>query len=177
MVVKNGQKEIEASERAAESQGFAPKWGGWRVRHWVKQWLMERELPVSKKGAHPKTQSLLDDPVIRAELRSYLRSNKWAMDPVKMVAFTKNTMIPATAEQYVQHIVDKEMPAGLKKYMEGELFPRIQLKVVKGVSLTTAQRFLREEGFEYTEHKKGLYFDGHESQMWWSTVNKSFSPR
>ena len=46
--------------------------------------------------------------------------------------------------------------------MELELFPRIQLKAGKGVSLSTARRWLRKEGFQYIGFKKGLYFDGHD---------------
>jgi hypothetical protein len=35
MVLNNGHKAIEASEIAAESQGFARKWGGCLVQKWV----------------------------------------------------------------------------------------------------------------------------------------------
>ena len=45
--------------------------------------------------------------------------------------------------------------------MELDLFPHIHLKVGKGISLATARRWLRHEGFRYTSYKKGLYFDGH----------------
>jgi hypothetical protein len=62
----------------------------------------------------------------------------------------------------LRKITEEEMPIGLKKYMEVELFPRISFKVGRGVSLRTARRLLQREGFVYTEHKKGLYYDGHE---------------
>jgi hypothetical protein len=39
MVVHNGRKHIEVSERAAESQGFAANWGERLVRRWVKKWV------------------------------------------------------------------------------------------------------------------------------------------
>ncbi|KAF8130404.1 hypothetical protein K438DRAFT_1999438 [Mycena galopus ATCC 62051] len=78
MVVENGRLGIEASERAADSQGFAAKWGG----------RNERELPMSRRGAHGKVYSLLDELGIKAELRAYVRSNKWAMDPMKLADFT-----------------------------------------------------------------------------------------
>jgi hypothetical protein len=45
---------------------------------------------------------------------------------------------------------------------EVELFPCIQLKVGRGISLSTAHRWLCGEGFQYISHKKGLYFDGHD---------------
>ena len=162
MVVKNGREGIEASERAAEAQGFSAKWGGRQVRSWVQQWLRTRTLPTSTRGRHIKSYSLLEDPVIRAELRSFVRSNKWSMDPGKLANFSQHKMIPATAEKYLRHVVDEEMPKGLKRYIELELFPRIQQKVTKGVSLETARRFLRKEGFRYTEHKKTLFYDGHD---------------
>jgi len=163
MVIHNGRKHTEASERAAESQGFAEKWGGQLVRRWVKKWVTARDLPLSSHGSHGKVFSLLEDPTIRAELRSYLRSNKWSMDPMKLSEFVQGKSIPAAAEKYVRHLVDEEMPQGLKKYLELELFPCVQYrKVRKGVTLQTAWNFLHKEGFKYTEHKKALYYDGHE---------------
>ena len=60
------------------------------------------------------------------------------MNPQKLAAFTKNEMISAEAEKYSYHIVDKEMPEGLKKYLELELFPQVHLKVGKGISISTA---------------------------------------
>ena len=51
------------------------------------------------------------------------------MNPEKLTQFTKNQLLPAAADQYLKQIVHKEMPAGLKQYMELELFPRIHLRV------------------------------------------------
>ncbi|KIJ38236.1 hypothetical protein M422DRAFT_259146 [Sphaerobolus stellatus SS14] len=155
-------KSIDASQRAAESQGFAAEWGGRMVRLWVKQWITARELPSSKRGCHGKVYSLLDGPEICTELQSYLHSNKWSMDPAKLAKFTKDKLIPEEASQYLCQIVEHEMPNGLKQYMELELFPHIQMKVAKGISLSTACRWLVKEGFKYTAHKKALYYDGHE---------------
>jgi hypothetical protein len=162
MVVNNGRMLMEASERAAESQGFAPAWGGRMVRQWVAQWLKSRKLPSSQRGCHKKVVSLLDDPDICTELRSYLRTNKWSMNPQKLADFTKSKLLPDESKKYLHHVVSREMPAGLKKYMELKLFPRIQMKVARGISLRTARRWLHKEGFRYTVHKKALYFDGHE---------------
>jgi len=139
MVLHNGRKSIEASERAAESQGFAARWGGRLVCHWAKEWIKNRELPVSRKGRHMKAYTLLSDPAICAELRSYVRSNKWAMNPAKLAEFSKDNLVSVAAKEYLQHIINKEMPEGLKKYMEIELFPHIHLEVRKGISLHTAQ--------------------------------------
>ncbi|KIK17979.1 hypothetical protein PISMIDRAFT_43014, partial [Pisolithus microcarpus 441] len=46
--------------------------------------------------------------------------------------------------------------------MELELFPHIQLKPSKGISLATAHHLLRREGFQFQKYKKSLYYDGHE---------------
>ncbi|KIM81105.1 hypothetical protein PILCRDRAFT_89356 [Piloderma croceum F 1598] len=159
MIVNNTCSLIDASQRAAESQGFAKKWGGRLVRSWVRIWIKERKLPVASQGRHMKVFTLLSDPGVCAELRSYVRSNKWAMNPEKLAAFSKNQMVPAVAEKYVRQITVFEIPQGLSKYLELELFPRIQLKVRKGVSLRTARRWLHCKDFKYTEHKKSLYFD------------------
>jgi hypothetical protein len=111
---KNGWNGIEASEHAAEAQGFAAKWGGRLVRQWVRQWLNVRTLPKSSRGRHSKSFSLLEDPAIHAKLCSYICSNKWAINPAKLVEFSQKTMIPAAAKKYLQHVIDEEMPQGLK---------------------------------------------------------------
>jgi hypothetical protein len=164
MVINNNRKLIDASKCAAESQGFAAKWAGRMVRQWVASWIRYRELPKSERGRHKKVFSLLDDPKVATELRSYLRTNKWSMDPRKLSDFANNKLLPDEAKKYLHHIVEKELPAGLKAYLEVELFPRVQMKVGKGISLRTARRWLHKEGFRYTAHKKALYYDGHERE-------------
>ncbi|KIJ39956.1 hypothetical protein M422DRAFT_257275 [Sphaerobolus stellatus SS14] len=111
-----------------KSQGFSADWGGRMVHSWVRRWIDTWELPSSNRGCHAKVYSLLDDPEVCTELHSYLRSNKWSMDPQKLSEFTKQKMIPEEANKYLQKVVDEEMPQGLKQYVELELFPRIQLK-------------------------------------------------
>jgi hypothetical protein len=162
LFLENKKSFIEASERAAESQGFASHWGGRQLRSWTRSWINKRELPISLKGRHAKAYSLLSDPAIATDLRAYVRSNKWAMNPEKLSQFTQKELIPPVAEKYLNEIVHDEMPRGLKKYIELELFPRIHMKVGRGISLPTARRWLHREGFRYISHKKGLYFDGHD---------------
>ncbi len=162
LVVRKNYKGIPASETAAEAFGFAKKWGGRQVRRWVRSWLDNRVLPKSDRGCHVKVRSLLEDPAVKAELRTYVHSNKWAVNPMKLREFANQTMLPAEAAKYCQTICDKEIPRGLKKYLELELFPRIHMKVGKGISLSTACRWLQREGFKYTLHKKAIYYDGHD---------------
>lgn len=162
LMIKNRRSTPEAAERAAETQGFAPKWGGRQVCSWTKVWIEKRELPQSARGRHAKVKSLLDDPIVAAELWTYLRSNKWAMNPGKLAQFSKNELIPSAANKYLRQIICDEMPQGLKKYMEYELFPQIHLKVSRGISLSTARQWMHKEGFWYISYAKGLYYDGHD---------------
>ena len=39
MVMRNGHRQVDASEKAAETQGFAPRWGGRQVCAWVNSWV------------------------------------------------------------------------------------------------------------------------------------------
>jgi hypothetical protein len=162
MVVKQGCLEVEASEQAAESHSFAPKWGGQCLHEWTKVWICEREMLMSQRGQHGKVFMLLDNLAIWTELQAYVQSNKWAMNPAKLEQFTKGELILSVTDPYLRKIVNKEMPMGLKKYIEVELFPQIQLKVAKGISLAMARQWLRKEGFHYIGFNKGLYFDGHD---------------
>jgi len=84
----------------------------------------------------------------------------------------------------LRDLVGEEMPLALKNYLELELFPRVHLKVGRGISLPTACRWLHREGFQYISHKKGLYFDGHDRadvieyrQKTFLPVLKSFEPQ
>jgi hypothetical protein len=124
--------------------------------------VKRRVLPESDRGRHAKTWLLLNDPEIKEELSAYLRTNKWSMNPEKLVEYSKSKLVTDEMKKFVQNAVNKEMPQGLKKYLEQELFPRIGYKVVRGISLSPARQWLHEQGFEYTEVKKGLFYDGHE---------------
>jgi len=140
MVVQNGRKWEGASERSAETYGFAVKWRGRQLCGWSQKWIKTRELPKSLKGRHAKVYSLLSDPVVAAELRAYVHSNKWAMNPAKLAEFSQKQLVGMAADKYLHHIIHDEMPRGLKKYMEVELSPRIHLKVGQGISLSMARR-------------------------------------
>ena len=74
---------------------------------------------------------------------------------------SKNELIPSAADKYLCQIICDEMPRGLKKYMEYELFPQIQLKVRRGISFSTAHWWMHKESPQYISYAKGLYYDGH----------------
>ena len=70
------------------------QWGSHMVCYWVRKWVNSHELPVSLQG---KMFSLYDDPVIRDKLQSFVCSNKWAINPEKLIEFSKEKMVPTTA--------------------------------------------------------------------------------
>ena len=184
LVIRNGRLSADAAERAAETNGFSPSWGGRQLCGWTRQWVTNRKLPESLRGCHAKTASILAIPSIKAELRAYLHSNKWSVNPAKLAKFTANEMLPKEAEMYLRNLVGEEMPLALKNYLELELFPCVHLKVGRGISFPTARRWLHWEGFQYTSHKKGLYFDGHDHadvieyhQETFLPMLKSFEPQ
>jgi len=84
------------------------------------------------------------------------------MDPKKLAQYTQANVITSEAEKYLRHVVDEEMPTGLKKYLEVEMFPRIGLKVGRSITLQTARNWLHHYGWKYMQHKKALYYDGHD---------------
>ncbi|KAH8929740.1 hypothetical protein BT69DRAFT_1195412, partial [Atractiella rhizophila] len=151
---------LEASQIAAASHRFGLAFGARCVRLWANHYEETGELPVSNRGQHVKTYTLLNDPEICGYLRSWLRTNKWSMDPTKLAQFHVNTMVPLALEKYARQTIREEIPQGLKNYLEVKLFPRIQFKPgPKGISLRTARRWLKKEGFKWTYYKKGLYFE------------------
>ncbi|KZT56485.1 hypothetical protein CALCODRAFT_435718, partial [Calocera cornea HHB12733] len=134
---------IAASEVASESHGRAKVWGGRLVRRWAAIYERTGTLPQSRRGRHIKTFSLLNDPDICAQLRAYLRSNKWSMNPGKLAEYTANVMLPAECDKYTKSMVYREMPKGMCRYLQ-------------------ETRWMRREGFRYMSYKKAVYLDGHE---------------
>ena len=130
MLLWNDHRQIDASERAAEAQGFAARWGGRQVCAWAESWVNQGELPVSWRGKHIKVFMFLEDPDICTELQSYVCSNKWAIDPANLANFTAQKIIPTAAKAYGTHLIMDEIPRSLKRYLELELFPRIHMKAV-----------------------------------------------
>ncbi|KAF8523101.1 hypothetical protein BU17DRAFT_75038 [Hysterangium stoloniferum] len=157
------QMSIDASKCAAESEGFAPHWGGRLVQSWICDWL--------EHPRHVKVASLLEDPNICAELRFYLRSNKWTINPEKLAEFINAKLLPTEAKKYLHRIVDKEMPRGLKKYVEVELFPRIQLSDETTMQSNDGPKASWVSNGEQPLKKKGAGRGLHESGIICSTVD------
>ncbi|KAI0717862.1 hypothetical protein C8T65DRAFT_694053 [Cerioporus squamosus] len=154
---------MEALVVAARANMFTAKWGAWLVRSWVREWIRSRTLPESHRGRHSKIVSLLSNPTVRAGINAYLRSQKWSQDPVRLKKFLHNELGLSDAQEYSKIIISEEMPQGLKHYVENSVLPRLNLKPGRhGLSLLTMRRLLLSEGFTYSEHRKAIYYDGHE---------------
>ncbi|KAG1800178.1 uncharacterized protein BJ212DRAFT_1450175 [Suillus subaureus] len=112
MVIKKKCLSIDVSQRAAESHGFAANWGGHQVCSWTRLWVADHRLPESLQGQHAKVYSLLGDPTIATELRTYAHSKKWVINPEKLIQLSQDRLIPAEATKYAQKLVEEEMPHG-----------------------------------------------------------------
>ena len=80
----------------------------------------------------------------------------------KPLEIVNKIMFPTEADKYAREIVDKEIPKGMKCYLELELLPWVHLKVGKGILLTTSHNWMHCNGFQYQTYEKAVYFDGHE---------------
>lgn len=163
LMVRHGQGMIQASRTVAEGNGFAQNWGSRLTRQWTRDWIHTRTLPTSRRGQHPKVASIFSDSSVRAAISTYMRSNKWSMNPEKLKKLMNNELAADEAREYAKVFVSQEMPRGLKEFLETSLLPRLHLKPSRlGLSLSTMRRVMLREGFSYMEHRKSVYFDGHE---------------
>ncbi|KAE9384441.1 hypothetical protein BT96DRAFT_950564 [Gymnopus androsaceus JB14] len=99
-MIVNGRKLGDASQRAAEAQGFASKNGARNVAKWIAVWVKDRDLPESDRGSHAKRFSVLDDPEIKEGMAAYLQTHKWATNPAKFQEFINGSLLPRIAEKY-----------------------------------------------------------------------------
>ncbi|KAJ3831252.1 hypothetical protein F5878DRAFT_549780 [Lentinula raphanica] len=144
---------IVASKIAAEASHLSASWGARCVCRWTMEWIKTRALPDSDRGCHSKIYSLLSDPTVREAIRTYLRSNKWSVDPPKLQKLFAKELSPAEAHEYAQRIVSQEMPRGLKSFVEDTLLPRMQCKPGRlGLSMSSMR--------PHDGEKKGWVLEG-----------------
>ena len=105
-----------------------------QIRVWARLLIQGKELPVSNRGTHAKTKTLIDDEDVRRKCLKHLRSL-----PPKDVN-----------------------PAGLRTYVNDELIPA--LTSGKPIHINTAGRWLKKLGFETSKLQKGIYVDGHDRE-------------
>jgi len=155
-----GHRRWISSQLASQSMGKSPNHGAYLLRRWARDFETHDKLPSSERGAHCKSCSLLKDPDIAEQMRSYLRSNKWSMDPTKLSEYSRGVMAPLAASKYQHQILNKEMPNGLARYVSKELLPDMGLKIKDGISRRTAVRWLRSEGRGIREGQQFCHSSG-----------------
>ena len=103
------------------------------IRSWTNIFQHLGFLPTSQHGLNQKTPSLLDDENVKQELISYLRMNKFNINP----------------DIFREHIATT-------------ILPRLNIIRSKIISKSTARRWLFRLGWNCHEYHKGIYVDGHE---------------
>ncbi|TBU23040.1 hypothetical protein BD311DRAFT_811054 [Dichomitus squalens] len=174
---REGQGMMAASEVAARANLFSGKWGARLVRRWTQVWVKTRTLPESQRGRYAKVLSVLGHPTVRAAVRAYLRSEKWSQDPVRLKKLFNNELNAAEALEYRRVLESEEMPNGLKDFVTTVILPQYHLKPGRlGLSRSTMRRLLISEGFTWSEHRKAVYYDGHERPDVVKDRNERFIP-
>ncbi|KAJ3984700.1 hypothetical protein F5890DRAFT_1411020 [Lentinula detonsa] len=135
-MVNNRSSFVYASCIAAEAAMFAKDWGSRLVRRWVRDWINVRSLPQSNRGRHSKINSVLSDSTAREAIRTYLRSNKWALNPQKLEQLMKGELVSEEASEYRREIEHNEMPRGLKVFIEEKVLPRLHVKPASSLGLS-----------------------------------------
>ncbi|KAJ3990859.1 hypothetical protein F5050DRAFT_1582343, partial [Lentinula boryana] len=176
-VVRNNASLTHASQIAAEAAGFAVEWGSHLVRRWLCDWVESRILPaLSNRGRHCKVNSILSDPIAREAIHTYLRSNKWSLNPQKLKCLMKGEMASQEADEYVHELEHNEMPQELKAFLEETLLPCLHVKSASsyGLSLSSMHHLMLREGWvlngEQPLQKKGPSRGIHQSDFICSTV-------
>lgn len=134
LVQDQGFSKLSASDLLARSVNRGP-WHARVIRSWAKQWSEEGEIITSRRGRHPKIKSLLLDEDFKQRVTQYLRANKFTV----------------TIQQFV-------------KFIEDEAIPSLGIETRKTIDEATARRWLHHLGWDYKDHSKDIYFDGHERE-------------
>ena len=130
--VESGCSQYNASMDIAKALGG----GSYRarnIRSWANIFQHLSLLPTSQRGLNQKTPSLLDDENVKQEVISYLRMNKFNINP----------------DIFREHITTT-------------ILPRLNIIRSKVISKSTARRWLFRLGWDCHEYRKGIYVDGHE---------------
>jgi hypothetical protein len=134
LIEDEGFSKLSASNLLARSLGKGV-YHARLIRSWANQWLFKGELAASQRGCHSKIKSLLFREDLKLNVIQYLQTNKFTL----------------TIRQFI-------------KFIEDEAIPALGVGGVKTISETTARRWLKEFGWEYKDHSKDIYFDGHERE-------------
>lgn len=154
-----GKTKKTAAECAAVLNKFSTRHAPRQMAKWAKAYLKDGTLPTSQRGKFTKVYSLLNEPSVKDELTAFVRSNKWSMNPQKLIEVTHKTAADEAEKEWVKNHVQHALPTGLLRYLDIELFPRLNLKPAKPISRRTACRWLHQFGFGFKRHFKSVYYE------------------
>jgi len=134
LVQDQGFTKIDASNFLAQSLNKGP-WHARLIRSWAIQWLNNGMIISSKCGCHAKIRSLLLNEDLKLQVNEYLRIHKFKLNVADFV-----------------------------KFVEDEVIPALGIEEKTSISYSTARKWLHILGWEYKDHSKNIYFDGHERE-------------
>jgi hypothetical protein len=108
-----------------------------KIRFLSTFWIENSTLPPSHQGKFQKTVRLIDDEGIAEACKAWIRTHGG-----------KNGITPAQ----------------FKAFIETDFFPCHGISSHKTISTRTAERWLRVLGLTFKQHRKGIYYDGHERE-------------
>ncbi|KAF8231337.1 hypothetical protein L208DRAFT_1277353 [Tricholoma matsutake] len=123
LVIENGRSLIDASQRAAESRGFATKWGGRQVCKWTHhyiqmQLLAQDEMTAQANDIMPKTWVFEDQHRLRKKGVGHglhksdilCSTVGWLEEATQTLEYGKNYEGYWTGELFVKQLKDKIIP-------------------------------------------------------------------
>lgn len=134
LVQDHGFTKMDASNLLAQSLNKGP-WQARLIRSWANQWLNKGTIITSKRGRHAKIRSLLLHEDFKLRVTEYLRMHKFELNVADFV-----------------------------KFIEDEVIPALGIEEKTNISYSTARGWLHILGWEYKDHSKNIYFDGHERE-------------
>jgi len=134
LVRDQGFTKMDASNFLAQSLNKGP-WQARLIRSWANQWLNNGMVITSKRGCHAKVRSLLLNEDLKLRVTEYLRTYKFKLNIADFV-----------------------------KFIEDEVIPALGIEEKTSISFSTAREWLHMLGWEYKDHSKNIYFDGHERE-------------
>ena len=134
LVQDQGFTKMSASNFLAQSLNKGP-WQACLIRSQANQWLKNGNIIASKRGCHVKIRSLLLHEDFKLKVIEYLRVHKFELNIGDFV-----------------------------KFIEDKIIPDLGIKEKITISHTTAREWLKILGWEYKDHSKNIYFDGHECE-------------
>jgi hypothetical protein len=146
---------LKGFSRIQASVEIARQWhegqGNWfarRVRTLAHHYQIFEQLPREKRGGSRTTRSWLHDETVKKKVLDYL------------------TNLPT----------GKVTPSALQKHINNVIFPELNIKPKKPLTVRTARRWLIKLGWRHTLVKKGVYMDGHERADVVQYRNNEFLP-